>query len=465
MIEQLILAHLIRDEEYTRRVLPFLKSVYFTDPSIQHLFGYVQKFIETYKTPPTVDAVKLALDQATMSGKAYTDAGAVLSDVLAVSRVDSSRRQWLVDETEKFCKHRAILLAISESITLIDKNPDSASAVPGLLKDALAVGFNNHIGHDYMEDSAARYDMYHQEHIRMPFDLEMMNKITGGGLTPKTLNVVVAGTNVGKSLFLCHVAGAAVARGKRVLYITMEMAEERIAQRIDANLLDVTLDMLNAMSKPMYEKAFAQMTQGQKFGSLIIKEYPTSGANTGHFRILLDDLALKKQFTPDILIVDYINICSSERFKNNGTNSYGYIKSIAEELRGLAVEYNVPLLTATQFNRDGYDNSDPGLTNTSESFGLPQTADLMVALVSSEELDRDGVLQVKQLKNRYEDISKYRRFTIKVDRAKMRLANDPNQRHLADPMPTLNKTAPDHKEFTPSGITAPKAKKDWAITF
>lgn len=448
MIEPLILAHLIRDEEYTRRVLPFLKKDYFTTPSAQTLYDLTHEFVSAYKAPPTIDALKLALEQATVSGSAYTDATALLKDVAAISRVDQSRRQWLIDQTEQFCKQRALYLAVSESITLIDKDFESASAVPGLLKDALSVGFRTHIGHDYFEDILSRYDLYHQEQTRIPFDLDLFNKITGGGLTPKTLNVIVAGTNVGKSLFLCHVAASTIAQGKKVLYITMEMAEERIAQRIDANLLDVTMDMLEQMPKAMYERAFEQLRARQIFGSLIIKEYPTSGGHVGHFRVLLDELALKKQFVPDLLIVDYINICSSVRFKAGGqTNSYTYVKSIAEELRGLAVEYNLPCLTATQFNREGFDNSDPSLTNTSESFGLPQTADLQLALVTSEELERDGLLMVKQLKNRYADTSKYRRFTIKVDRSKMRLSNDQHQQYISDPMPSPPSTASNHKNL------------------
>lgn len=459
MIEPLILSHLIRDEEYTRRVLPFLKKEYFTSTPAQSLYDLIHGFVQAYKVSPTIDALKLSLEQASLSGGTYTDTATLLKDVAAIARVDTGRRQWLVDQTEQFCKQRALYLAISESITLIDKDFESAAAVPGLLKDALSVGFRTHIGHDYFEDILSRYDLYHQEQTRIPFDLELFNKITGGGLTPKTLNVVVAGTNVGKSLFLCHVAAAAIAQGKRVLYITMEMAEERIAQRIDANLLDVTMETLEQMPRRMYESAFEKLHQRQAFGKLIIKEYPTSGGNVGHFRVLLDELALKKQFVPDLLIIDYINICSSVRFKVGGqTNSYTYVKSIAEELRGLAVEYNLPCLTATQFNREGFDNSDPSLTNTSESFGLPQTADLQVALVTSEELERDGLLMVKQLKNRYADTSKYRRFTIKVDRSKMRLSNDEHQQYLSDPIPASEASGsrfkPNVRKSTKSNVEA-----------
>ena len=439
MIEPLILAHLIRDEEYTRTVLPFLKREYFTSTAAQTLFDAEHEFIVKYRAAPTIDALKLALEKMPLVGSAFTDATTLLTDVAAVARVDTARRQWLIDQTESFCKQRALYLAISESIVRIDKDFDSAASVPDLLKEALSVGFRTHIGHDYFQDLGARYDLYHQKHTRIEFDLDMFNKITNGGLIPKTLNVVVAGTNVGKSLLLCHVAASTITQGKNVLYITMEMAEERIAQRIDANLLDVTMDTLEQMPKRMYEQSFEQLQKRQVFGKLIIKEYPTSGGHVGHFRSLLDELALKKGFVPDLLIVDYINICSSIRFKMGGqTNSYTYIKSIAEELRGLAVEYNVPCLSATQFNREGFDNSDPSLTNTSESFGLPQTADLQVALVTSEELEKDGLLMVKQLKNRYADTSKYRRFTITVDRSKMRLGNDSKQLYLSDPIGGLS---------------------------
>lgn len=447
MIEPLILAHLIRDDDFARIVLPFLKKDYFSAPATQQVYTHIESFITDYNVPPTVDALKLALEKASLSGSAYDSATALLEEVIKVERVDSSRRQWLIDQTEAFCKQRALYLAISESITLIDKGVDSAAAVPGLLKDALGVGFHTHIGHDYVEDMPLRYDLYHQDHTRIPFDLDLMNTITGGGLTPKTLNVIVAGTGVGKSLFMCHVAASTLLLGKRVLYITLEMAEERIAQRIDANLLDVTMDMLAEMPRQMYESAFKTLTARQQLGKMIIKEYPTSGGHVGHFRTLLDELALKKQFVPDLLIVDYINICSSVRFKQNGqTNSYTYVKSIAEELRGLAVEYNIPCLTATQFNREGFDSSDPSLTNTSESFGLPQTADLQIAVVTSEELEQNGLVMVKQLKNRYADPNKFRRFTLKVDRSRMKLGNAPKQDYLSDPIPT----PPSHEVAKPN---------------
>lgn len=428
MIETLVLAHLIRDEEFMRRALPHLKVEYFTTPQAQQVFTSLHSFITAYNVPPTFDALKLALDQSEVSAQLHTDTTTLFGELAATDRVDSSRREWLVRETEKFCQHRALYLAISQAITVIDKDMKSAATVPGLLKEALAVNFDTHIGHDYFDDSLLRYDLYHQDQSRIPFDIDLFNKITNGGLTPKTLNVIVAGTNVGKSLFLCHVASSTIAQSKNVLYITLEMAEERIAQRIDANLLDISLDALEQLPRKLYDQAFAALRKRHSFGKLIIKEYPTSGAHAGHFRSLIDELALKKGFIPDLLIVDYINICSSVRFKPGGqTNSYSYIKAIAEELRGLAVECKLPCLTATQFNREGFDSSDPSLTNTSESFGLPQTADLQVALVTSEELDVDGLLMVKQLKNRYADTTMHRKFTVKVDRSKMRISNDPHQ--------------------------------------
>jgi replicative DNA helicase len=428
MIEPLVLAHLIKDEEYMRKCLPFLKIDYFTSPQTQHLFTSIESFIRAYKVPPTFDAIKLSIDQSSVSAQLHAELGTLLTELGSINRVDASRKSWLLNETEKFCKQRALYLAISKSITLVDKDMTLAPGVPILLKDALAVNFDTHIGHDYFEEYSQRYDDMHASHTRIPFDIDLLNTITNGGLIPKTLNIIVAGTNVGKSLFLCHVATSSIAQGKNVLYITLEMAEERIAQRIDANLLDISLDALAQLPKQYYETAFKQLRKRQVFGKLVIKEYPTSGAHSGHFRALIDELALKKAFVPDLLIIDYINICSSERFKPGGqTNSYSYIKAIAEELRGLAVECNVPCLSATQFNREGFDSSDPSLTNTSESFGLPQTADLQIALVTSEELDADGLLLVKQLKNRYADTTQHRKFTVKVDRSKMRIYNDPLQ--------------------------------------
>ncbi len=432
-VEEKILAHLIRDEDYTKQVLPFIDDEYFTTPANQMVFKVVKEFVSKYKTIPTFDAVELSVEQSKESAGLYKEASKLVKELRGVERVDTARLKWLVDETEKFIKNRALFIAIAKGLELIDaEGAETAGAVPDMLRKALAVGFHNDIGHDYLTDAERRYDYYHQKHDRIPFDLDMFNTITEGGLLPKTLNVCAAGTNVGKSLFLCHVAAAAIQMGKRVLYITMEMAEERIAQRIDANLLDVGMHDLHDLSKPQFVKLMDGIRRRNSIGQLVIKEYPTSTAHAGHFRALMNELQMKKGFVPDILIVDYINICSSERFKMGGsTNSYTYVKSIAEELRGLAVEMNIPLLTATQFNREGFDSSDPSLTNTSESFGLPQTADLQFALISSEELDEDGLLMVKQMKSRYSDMSRYRKFVVGLDRSKMRLFNAP-QSYLAD---------------------------------
>jgi replicative DNA helicase len=435
MIESLILAHLVRDEDYTRIALPHLKKEYFTTPANQQVYAQIESFVTNYKTTPTIDALLLGIETVGLYAEAHDAAVRTIEDIRHVERVDSHRRQWLIDQTEEFCRRRALYLAISESLQRIDENFDSANTVPELLKDALRVGFNADIGHDYITDVGRRYDLYHPSQTRIPFDIDLLNQITGGGLTPKTMNIVVAGTGVGKSLFLCHVAASTIMQGKRVLYITLEMAEERIAQRIDANLLDLTMDQLQSLSRSAYETAFQQLNQRHRLGQMIIKEFPTGGAHAGHFRALLDDLALKKQFHPDLLIVDYVNICASSRFKQSSqVNSYTYVKSIAEELRGVAVQYNVPCLTATQFTRGGYDSSDPGLTDTSESFGLPQTADLQLAIVATEELDRAGKLMFKQLKNRYADPNRHRRFTVRVLRGKMRLMNDTEQEYLSDPI-------------------------------
>ena len=448
MIEQLILAHLVKDEEYARKVIPFLTDEYFSSETHKVIFRIVKDFVQKYKTTPTFDAIKLSLDQENISESTFKDAQKTIEDLIATARIDSSRKEWLLDETEKFCQQKALYNAISSSIHMIDKDFKTASAVPEMLKDALAVSFDTHIGHDYLEDSSERFDLIHQNVKRIPFDIDLLNTITKGGLAPKTLNIVVGGVGVGKSLVLCHIASSTIAQGKNVLYITLEMAEERIAQRIDANLLNVSMDAIDDMNKAMYETAFRQLRKQNNFGRLIIKEYPTSTGNVMHFRSLIDDLAIKRGFVPDLLIVDYINICASARLKNTGqVNSYSYVKAIAEELRGLAVELNLPCLSATQFNREGFDSSDPGMTNTSESWGLPQTTDLQLAIVTSDELEREGLLLVKQLKNRYSDIAKNKRFTVCVEKSKMRISNDPVQAFSAAPIPAAVQS--NIKPFTP----------------
>jgi archaellum biogenesis ATPase FlaH len=346
-----------------------------------------------------------------------------VTDVVTSLKTEEINKPWLLDETEKFCKDKAVYNAIVQSIQIIDGKDTkfTSEAIPDILKDALAISFDNSVGHDYITDSDDRYNFYHREEERLPFDLDMFNKITNGGLPSKTLNIALAGTGVGKSLFMCHMAASALSQGKNVLYITLEMAEERIAERIDANLMNVTMDDLKNLPKQMFDDRISRI-KNKTEGKLIIKEYPTASAHAGHFRALLNELSLKKEFRPDIIFIDYLNICASSRFKMSGTvNSYTYIKGIAEELRGLAVESDVPIVSATQTTRSGYANSDVELTDTSESFGLPATADFMFAIISTEELEKLGQLMIKQLKNRYNDPSHHKRFVIGVDRAKMRL--------------------------------------------
>lgn len=419
-IEKLILENLLSNEPYVRRVLPFIKEEYFQERTDKAIFRAIQSFFTDYNALPTVDAVKLGVD-------GRSDIMQNEFDVIhkKIDELDTTTKQdenWLVDQTEAFCKDKAIFNAILESVHIIEgKSKDkSVNALPSILSDALAVSFDNNIGHDYLKDAEKRYEFYHTVEQRIPFDLEYMNQITNNGTPQKTLNVVIAGTGVGKSLFLCHHAANCLMQNKNVLYITCEMAEERIAERIDANIMDTTLDDLKQLPKEMYAKKLFNATRGVS-GKLIVKEYPTGSSNVNHFRHLLEELKLKKKFVPDIIFVDYLNICASSRFKAAMVNSYTYVKGIAEELRGLAVEYNVPIFTATQTNRDGYTNTDLGLENTSESFGLPQTADFMFALIRTEDLDKMDQVMVKQLKNRYNDLASNRKFILGINRSKMKL--------------------------------------------
>jgi len=419
-IEKLILENLLSNEPYIRRVLPFIKEEYFQERTDKAIFRSIQSFFTDYNALPTVDALKLGIDNR-------SDIMQNEFDVIhkKIGEFDTTTKQdenWLVDQTEKFCKDKAIFNAILESVHIIEgKSKDkSVNALPSILSDALAVSFDNNIGHDYLRDAEKRYEFYHTVEQRIPFDLEYMNQITNSGTPQKTLNVVIAGTGVGKSLFLCHHAANCLMQNKNVLYITCEMAEERIAERIDANIMDITLDDLKQLPKEMYAKKLFNATRGVS-GKLIVKEYPTGSSNVNHFRHLLEELKLKKKFVPDIIFVDYLNICASSRFKAAMVNSYTYVKGIAEELRGLAVEYNVPIFTATQTNRDGYTNTDLGLENTSESFGLPQTADFMFALIRTEDLDKMDQVMVKQLKNRYNDLASNRKFILGINRSKMKL--------------------------------------------
>jgi len=419
-IENSIISNLIHNEDYIRQVLPFLNKRYFSDRKEAIIFEEINNFFNKYNKPITKEILNIELSNRTdISDKDYKD----FSEYVNQIEQQDTNSDWLLNETESFCKKKAVYNAILDSIGIIDgkDKQKSEDAIPSLLSDALAVSFDNHIGHNYIEDSDARYEFYHRVEEKVPFDLDMLNKITKGGLSNKTLNVVLAGTGVGKSLFMCHAAAANLLDNKNVLYITMEMAEERIAERIDANLLNLSMDELKVVDKQIYDKRLGKVKESSR-GRLIIKEYPTAGAHAGHFRALLKELHLKQDFAPDILYIDYLNICSSQRLRYGANvNSYTYVKTISEELRGLAVEYDVPIMSATQTTRSGFTNSDPGLEDTSESFGLPATVDLMFALISTEELEELGQIMVKQLKNRYADPSYYKRFVIGVDRAKMKL--------------------------------------------
>ena len=433
-IQQTIIRNLLSNEEYLRKVIPFLKKEYF-EAEYKTVFNEIVSFVSKYNKLPTKET--LTLD---MTNNGSFDPAAELVDL--VFTPEKVNDDWLIDNTEKWCQDRAIYLAIMESINIIDGKHQSLTkqALPEILSDALGVCFDTNVGHDYIDNSDERFEFYHTVEDRLPFDLENFNAITKGGLPNKTLNVALAGTGVGKSLFMCHVGAGALMQGKNVLYITMEMSEERIAERIDANLFNLPIDQLEKLNKQMFDNKIAKIAQ-KNIGKLIVKEYPTGAAHTGHFRALLNELKLKKDFIPDIIFIDYLNICSSSRMKGLGgsINTYSYIKSIAEEMRGLAVEFNVPIMTATQTTRSGFSNTDVGLEDNSESFGLPATADLMFALVSTEELDKLGQIMVKQLKNRYNDPTYKKRFVVGVDRAKMRLYDvEESAQTLTDDIPVFD---------------------------
>lgn len=420
--ELTILKNLIFNDEYSKKVLPFIKGEYFSDRTDKLIHEHVNEFVLKYNSLPSYEALVLSIKEKNGLTAEEVNKSTDLLKEINESKSEESKLDWLLDVTEKFCQEKAIYNAVLDSIHILDnKSKNDKGAIPKILSDALAVSFDSHIGHDYLQDSDSRFDFYHRKEERIPFDLEYFNKITKGGLPQKTLNIALAGTGVGKSLFMCHMAAGAMVQGKNVLYVTMEMAEEKIAERIDANLLNVRLDDLMDLPKDVYDKKVGKVRE-MTTGKLIIKEYPTAAASAIHFRTLLNELNLKKNFTPDIIFVDYLNICCSSRVKPGASvNSYTYIKAIAEELRGLAVEFSVPIVSATQTTRSGFTNSDPGLEDTSESFGLPATADFMFALISSEEMEELGQIMVKQLKNRYNDPTHYKRFVLGVDRAKMKL--------------------------------------------
>jgi len=430
-IETTILRNLFFNEDFTRKALPFIKSQFFNKRDESILFSEIETFVNKYKNLPTKESILIELGQR----KDITeDELKEIKEVVKTLNPHEDDLQWLFDTTEKFCKDRAVHNAVLEGIKILDgkdkqKTPES---IPSILADALAVSFDNHIGHDYIEDADARFDYYHRKEKRFKFDLNYFNRITKGGVPSKTLNIALAGTGVGKSLFMCHCASSFLTQGQNVLYITLEMAEERIAERIDANLMDVTIDDLHTMPKDLYDNKMKKLNN-KTSGHLIIKEYPTASAHSGHFRALLNELSLKKTFKPDVVFVDYLNICASSRFKGGNISSYFYIKAIAEELRGLAVEFDLPIFSATQTTRSGFVSTDIGLEDTSESFGLPATADFMFALMSNEELEALGQMKVKQLKNRYNDPSMNRAFIIGVDRTKMRLYDvENNAQNIVD---------------------------------
>ena len=419
-IERTTLSNLVANEEYCRKVLPFIKSAYFTVKEERIIFDEINSFVDKYRKIPTKISLEIEVEQR--KDLTENEHSKIVEIIQTLDSTDVDM-EWLLDTTEKFCKDKAIYNAIVDGISIIDgkdkdRTPDS---IPSILTDALAVSFDNAVGHDYLQDSDSRFDFYHRVEERVPFDLEFFNKITKGGLPTKTLNIALAGTGVGKSLFMCHMAASSLSQGKNVLYITLEMAEERIAERIDANLMNVSMEDLHDLPKKMFDDKIAKIIK-KTSGKLIVKEYPTASAHSAHFRGLIKELAIKKSFKPDIIFIDYLNICASSRFKGaQNVNSYSYIKSVAEELRGLAVECNVPIMSATQTTRGGFTSSDIGLEDTSESFGLPATADFMFALISNEELEALNQIVVKQLKNRYNDPTTNKRFVLGIDRSKMRL--------------------------------------------
>ena len=440
-LEQTILKNLIQNEEFTRKTLPYIKSEFFQEKDEEFLFKQIREYFLKYQESPTPEALIIDIDERDDINQQLLSDTIVLIQEIKQDKT-TTPDDWLIDSTEKWCKDRAVYNGVMSSIEIIQDKNGSKGQIPDILREALSVSFDSNIGHDFLEDWDGRYEFYHREEERIPFDLELMNKITKGGLPNKTLNICMAGTGVGKSLFMCHMASSALLQGKNVLYITMEMAEEKIAERIDANLLDISLHELQELPKMMYEKKITRVREKTK-GKLIVKEYPTASAHSGHIRHLLQELDLKKDFKPDVIFIDYLNICSSFRVRpGSNVNTYTYVKSIAEEMRGLAVEFDVPIMSATQTNRTGFVSTDVGLEDTSESFGLPATADFMFALISTEDLQELDQVMVKQLKNRYNDPTYHRRFVLGVDRSKMRLfdCEQSAQDELVDIGPVMDNT-------------------------
>jgi len=457
-IENTIFSNLLFNEDYARKTIPFLKEEYFSNQADKVLFSLISEYVHKYNAFPSKEA--LAIDLSNKVGVSELTFKEVADNISKLDIDKDTKLDWLIDQTEKFCQEKAVYNAIMQSIQILDdkKTTEGKGSIPKILSDALGVSFDPHIGHDFIDDAESRFEFYHKKEVRLPFDLEYFNKITGGGLPKKTLNICLAGTGVGKSLFMCHLAASHLLQGYNALYITLEMAEERIAERIDANLLDVTLDDLKVIPKDIYDKKIDRV-KTKTTGKLIIKEYPTASAGSANFRHLINELKIKRNFIPDVIFIDYLNICASSRIRHGANvNSYTLIKAIAEELRGLAVEFNVPIISATQTTRSGYSNSDLGLEDTSESFGLPATADFMFGLSTSEELEALGQIMVKQLKNRYNDPGNNRRFVLGIDRAKMRLYNvEQSAQDLTDDRPVMDNTKFGNED---SERSKPKSKFD-----
>ena len=429
-VEDLVVASLLHNTDFTRKTLPHIKTDYFENYNNKVIFEELSSYFTQYDNLPTKEALRIEIEsRSDLNETTFTE----VKQTLDLATEEPHEIDWLVHTSEKWCRDRAIYNALLESIQIADGNSETMGrdAIPSILSNALSVSFDNSVGHDYLDDADQRYQFYHRVEEKIPFDIELLNKVTKGGLSKKTLNVALAGTSVGKSLFMCHCAAANLAAGYNVLYITLEMAEEKIAERIDANLMNIPVQKLETLPKPMFDSKIEKV-QNKTQGRLLIKEYPTASAHVGHFKALLQELSIKKAFVPDIIYVDYLNICSSSRYKGAIVNSYTFVKSIAEELRGLAGEHNVPIVSATQTTRSGYGNSDVDLTDTSESFGLPATADFMVALISTEEMEELNQIMVKQLKNRYNDPTVNKRFVVGIDRAKMRLYDCEEQKKIVD---------------------------------
>lgn len=446
-LEHLIFSNMLANEEYMRKVFPHLSRDYFSDASDRVAFELIKEYVDKYNKAPTKEALHVDLSlREGLSSDVFSNTQSLI-DGLGADQVTSM--EWLIDTTEKFCQDKALYNAVLESIKIMDdqKSDTPRTAIPKILQDALGISFDSQIGHDFIEDADSRYDFYHSHEARLPFDIELLNKITGGGLPRKSLSVLLAGTGVGKSLAMCHFAAANLTAGKNVLYITMEMSEEKIAERIDANLMNTPIQEMRAMDKETFDKKISRI-KARTVGKLVIKEYPTASAGAANFRHLLNELRLKKNFIPDVIYIDYLNICASSRMKmGSNVNSYTLIKAIAEEIRGLAVEFNVPIITATQINRSGFASSDPDLTDTSESFGLPATADFMIAMSQSEELAELGQIMFKQLKNRYNDINWYKRFVVGVDKSKMRLFDIDQEEAGTEDKPLMDKTSFGQSDF------------------